>query len=80
MAAGGSTRQDHVLHRQRSKIENSTRAYFPKIGLAHPRRVRCLNSLPLTPNLAAPMILVAIFSVIVLLLCWVCYNGDCNNS
>jgi len=25
------------------------------------------------------MILVAIFSVIVLLLCWVCYSGDCNS-
>jgi len=25
------------------------------------------------------MILVAIFCVIVLLMCWVCYNGDCNN-
>jgi hypothetical protein len=25
------------------------------------------------------MILVAIFSVIVLLLCWVCYSGDCSS-
>ena len=25
------------------------------------------------------MILVAIFSVIVLLMCWLCYSGDCNN-
>lgn len=25
------------------------------------------------------MILVAIFSVIVLLLCFLCYSGDCNN-
>jgi len=25
------------------------------------------------------MILVAIFSVIVLLMCWLCYSGDCNS-
>jgi hypothetical protein len=25
------------------------------------------------------MILVAIFSIIVLLMCWLCYSGDCNN-
>ena len=25
------------------------------------------------------MILVAIFSIIVLLLCFLCYSGDCNN-
>jgi len=25
------------------------------------------------------MILIAIFSVIVLLMCWLCYSGDCNN-
>ncbi len=36
---------------------------------------------PVTPDLPPPpMILVAIFSVIILLLCWVCYSGDCNNS
>lgn len=31
---------------------------------------------PPTPRF---MILVAIFCVIVLLMCWVCYNGDCNS-
>jgi len=25
------------------------------------------------------MILVAIFSVIVLLMCWLCYSGDCKH-
>jgi hypothetical protein len=25
------------------------------------------------------MLLIAIFSVIVLLLCWLCYSGDCNS-
>ena len=25
------------------------------------------------------LILIAIFSVIVLLMCWLCYNGDCHH-
>ena len=31
------------------------------------------------PKVSSFMILVAIFSVIVLLMCWLCYHGDCND-
>jgi hypothetical protein len=40
---------------------------------------------PLVPRIPTPpfpghsMILIAIFSVIVLLMCWLCYSGDCNH-
>lgn len=59
----------------------ATHAVFPKNDLAHPNDRVCLDMWPVTPDLPPPpMILVAIFSVIILLLCWVCYSGDCNNS
>jgi hypothetical protein len=39
-----------------------------------------LKPLQVLPHLGYRfMILVAIFSVIVLLMCWLCYSGDCNN-
>jgi hypothetical protein len=34
---------------------------------------------PFVPPAQSFMILVAIFSIIVLLLCFLCYSGDCNN-
>jgi hypothetical protein len=37
--------------------------------------LRCFSPL----SVRSFMILVAIFSVIVLLLCFLCYSGDCNN-
>jgi len=50
--------------------------------LANVQSAICLGLLRFRPNPYPPagfMILVAIFSVIVLLMCWLCYSGDCNN-
>ena len=36
----------------------------------------CLDPQRFLPHPSDPMLLVAIFSVLVLLLCWVCYSGE----
>lgn len=50
-------------------------------GLARDDRADCVRESGLLPTLPRGtfMILVAIFSVIVLLMCWLCYSGDCNS-
>jgi len=64
--------------RQRSKLNSPFRGIPANFGLANWYFPHCfIGSSPL-PRLDF-MILVAIFSVIILVLCWLCASGDCNN-
>jgi len=56
------------------------RPAIPEFGLAKPGSGYWVNAAaPLPAGLPRPfMLLIVMFSVFVLVLCWLCYDGDCS--
>jgi hypothetical protein len=69
----------HVVAGRRSKFPGKKSDCADKYIWPARRRTHRLAGTLSPPRLPPyPMLLVAIFSIIVLLMCWLCYSGDCK--
>src|SRR4051812_19332847 len=81
----GKIRTMRLLQRESAAFKNNSAVLqrIRKFRLASSRWTVSVSetSVGFTPSQPAYglMILVAIFSVIVLLMCWLCYSGDCSS-